>query len=248
MSARTQLYSLSGVGHTYNDSGGTPIGFQRANSKRVVALKDVSFEIDRGEFVSIVGRSGEGKSTLLHLLGGLETPSSGQLCFEGKPLSRYGLVRFRRERVGFVFQMFHLFPNKTALDNVALGLTMTGKGLGQARKTATEWLTRLGLKDRARFRPTDLSGGERQRVAIARAVVKSPDVILADEPTGNLDKASRTVVLDHLAQLNRELGITVVMVTHNLEDAETYGDRIIQIDGRTIARQWSAQGTPVPSP
>lgn len=230
------LYALSGIGKKYLRGR-----WSRPEETDVQALKEVNLAIRRGEFLSIVGPSGEGKSTLLHLLGGLDEPTSGELLFEGKPLSQYGLVAFRRNRVGFVFQMFYLFPYKSALDNVAMALTLKGVRRAKAREEAAQCLEMLGLKDAMHRRPSKLSGGQQQRVAIARAVVKKPDVILADEPTGNLDKASRVVVLDALRRMNEELKITVVMVTHNQSDAELYGDRIAHVDGRTVSDIWSTK-------
>ena len=221
---------------------------RRDDKGQVIALQNVSLEVYRGEFLCIVGRSGEGKSTLLQLLGGLDEPTSGSLAFEGKPLRQHGLVAFRRKRVGFIFQMFYLLPYKSALDNVALGLTVAGTSRREARKEAMKWLTSLGLKDRIHHLPDELSGGEQQRVAIARAVIKRPDVLLADEPTGNLDKTSRVEVLNAIKTLNTKVGITVVMVTHNQDDATQYGDRVILIDGRTVATSRAVGATDTGSP
>lgn len=215
-------------------------GFGRrsaANSRRdTLALRDVSLDIHAGEFLSVLGPSGEGKSTLLYMLGGLDTPTQGTVHFEGRPLHRRNLVAFRRNQVGFIFQMFHLLPYKSALDNVALGLTVSGASKGKARHEAKQWLKRLGLSDRVHHHPGALSGGESQRVAIARAMVKQPKVLLADEPTGNLDKDSRVDVLKEIKRLNKEHGVTVVMVTHNEQDARQYSTRVAVIDSRTIAR------------
>lgn len=228
------LYTLTGICKTYKRSR-----FSRPEETDVRALRNVDLTIQRGEFLCVVGPSGEGKSTLLHLLGALDEPTSGQLLFEGKPLRQYGLVSFRRNRVGFVFQMFYLFPYKSAVDNVAVALTLQGVTRQKAREEAAYWLEVLGLKEDMHRRPSKLSGGQQQRVAIARAVVKKPDVILADEPTGNLDKASRGLVLDSLRRMNEEHGITVVMVTHNQPDAEMYGDRVALVDGRTVDKIWT---------
>lgn len=225
------LYELIGVSKSFPVVGRKAVA---AQTRDVSALEEVNLQIAAGEFLAVLGRSGEGKSTLLHLLGGLDEPTSGSLYFRGRTLRDYGIDRFRREQVGFVFQNFHLLSYRTALDNVATGLTIAGYRTSRARTEARKWLTELGLSQRMEHRPSELSGGECQRVAIARAVVKKPAVLLADEPTGNLDRTSREQVLEAIASLHRDHGITVVMVTHNLDDAQRYATRIVQIADRRV--------------
>ncbi|MBI2478043.1 MAG: ABC transporter ATP-binding protein [Planctomycetia bacterium] len=225
------LYELIGVSKSFPVVGRKAVA---AQTRDVSALEEVNLQIAAGEFLAVLGRSGEGKSTLLHLLGGLDEPTSGSLYFRGRTLRDYGIDRFRREQVGFVFQNFHLLSYRTALDNVATGLTIAGYRTSRARTEARKWPTELGLSQRMEHRPSELSGGECQRVAIARAVVKKPAVLLADEPTGNLDRTSREQVLEAIASLHRDHGITVVMVTHNLDDAQRYATRIVQIADRRV--------------
>jgi ABC-type lipoprotein export system ATPase subunit len=225
------LYELRGVSKSFPVVGRKAVA---AQTRDVSALEEVNLQIGAGEFLAVLGRSGEGKSTLLHLLGGLDEPTSGSLHFRGRTLRDYGLDRFRREQVGFVFQNFHLLPYRSALDNVATGLTIAGYSTSRARAEARKWLTELGLSQRMEHHPSELSGGECQRVAIARAVVKKPAVLLADEPTGNLDRTSREQVLEAISNLHRDHGITVVMVTHNLDDAQRYATRIVQIADRRV--------------
>ncbi|HTL12428.1 MAG TPA: ABC transporter ATP-binding protein, partial [Bdellovibrionota bacterium] len=184
---------------------------------QVEALKGVDLEIGKGQFASIMGPSGSGKSTLLHLLGGLDRPTSGTVMLDGQHLESYGddeLSAFRRRKLGFIFQFFNLIPTLTALENVALPRLLDGEPLAKIAPKATGLLERMGLKGRAHHRPDQLSGGEMQRVAIARALVTDPVLILADEPTGNLDSATGKSVLEHLENLCREQGQTIVMVTH----------------------------------
>jgi len=188
---------------------------------RVEALKDICLDVDEGEFIAVIGPSGSGKSTLLHLIGGLDRPSSGIVKVGGVEVSSLKsdleLSRYRNEMVGFVFQMFHLVPRLTALENVMLPLMARGVPPTERRELALEALRRVGLEDRALHRPSELSGGEQQRVAIARAIVVKPKVLLADEPTGNLDSSNARIIMELFKELNRSLGVTVVLATHNLE-------------------------------
>jgi lipoprotein-releasing system ATP-binding protein len=206
----------------------------RMGATRVKVLKGVDLEICKGEYVAIVGASGSGKSTLLHILGALDKPDKGVVRFEGRDLSRYGngeLNRFRNKMVGFVFQFYHLLDELSVLENVYLP-TMVSKGvLGWfgcrrwARKRAKELLEQLGLGERANHKPYQLSGGERQRVAIGRALMNEPNILLADEPTGNLDSATGNGILDVFEKLN-QAGQTIVMVSHD--------DRVAQRAARTV--------------
>jgi len=200
----------------------------------VPALRGVSFSIPAGDYVAIVGPSGSGKSTLMHLLGGLDRPTSGRLSIGGREigsLSQHELARLRNETIGFVFQSFHLLARTTAVDNVALPLVYRGTGARERRARATEMLQRVGLGHRLDHRPNQLSGGEQQRVAIARALVTDPEVLLADEPTGNLDTATGQAVLALLEQLNVERRVALVIVTHDREVADRAHRQIVMRDG-----------------
>jgi ABC-type lipoprotein export system ATPase subunit len=206
----------------------------------VSVLRGLDLSVCRGQFIAVVGASGSGKSTLLHILGALDRPDKGSVSFEGRDLGRLGpgeLNRFRNKTVGFVFQFYHLLDELTVLENVLLP-AMVGKSLGRwlvgasrAKKRAGDLLGRLGLAERARHRPCELSGGERQRVAIGRALMNEPRLLLADEPTGNLDWATGNGILDALEDLNRA-GQTIVMVTHNEAVAERAGRIVTLADGR----------------
>jgi putative ABC transport system ATP-binding protein len=185
---------------------------------KVPALRGVSLAISRGEFVSIMGPSGSGKSTLMNIIGCLDKPTEGRVIIDGKDvtkLSDNALAEYRRKKIGFVFQQFNLISRLTALENVALPMWFAGIEKKQRLRRAAILLEQVGLGDRVEHKPTELSGGERQRVAIARALANDPELILADEPTGNLDSKSGDAVLDLLEELNRE-GKTVVIVTHDL--------------------------------
>lgn len=199
--------------------------------RSVAALRDVSLNVRSGEFVVLMGPSGCGKSTLLHLIGGMDRPTRGRILVGGTELATLGepaLARFRRQRVGFVFQFFNLLPTLTVLENVALPLMLDGVGDAEAQDRALTLLERVGLRDRATHSPAELSGGEMQRVAVARAVASTPALILADEPTGSLDSENGHHVMDLLRDLNRELGLTILLATHN-DEAAQYAGRIIRI-------------------
>jgi len=205
--------------------------------RELTVLRDVNLNIERGEMVAIMGPSGSGKSTMLNLIGCLDIPSSGSYYLEGREVSRLSsneLAQIRGQKVGFVFQTFNLLPRLSALANVELGLRYAG---GSDRKRAMEALDRVGLSDRATHRPTELSGGEQQRVAIARALAKNPPLILADEPTGNLDSRSGEEVISILTSLQAEQGITLVIVTHN-HNIACHCQRIVHLkDGQVVSEE-----------
>jgi putative ABC transport system ATP-binding protein len=199
----------------------------------VPALRGVSLTVDEGDYVAIVGTSGSGKSTLMHLLGALDRPTSGTLLIDGRDVSTLGpaeMAKLRNETIGFVFQSFHLLPRTTARDNVALPLVYRGTGRRERRERAAAMLERVGLAHRVDHRPNQMSGGEQQRVAIARALITSPSVLLADEPTGNLDSATGQQVLTLLEDLNAE-GVAVVLVTHDRDVAARARRQITMKDG-----------------
>jgi putative ABC transport system ATP-binding protein len=202
---------------------------------RITALAGVSLEIPRGSFAVIMGPSGSGKSTLLHLIGGLDRPSSGELLVDGRLVGQMGddeVTLYRRTRVGFVFQFFNLLPTLTALENVALPMVLDGRSKAVANERAETLLAKFGLANRKNHLPEELSGGEIQRVAVARALAFNPPILLADEPTGNLDSKNGRAILDLLRQINRDDACTVVMVTHS-EEAAGYGNRWYHLrDGR----------------
>jgi len=204
---------------------------------RVEVLKGVSLTVAAGELVAIVGPSGVGKSTLLHLLGGLERPTAGAIRYGDTDLallSDIALARFRNLRVGFVFQFHHLLPEFSALENVMMPLLIRRCSTAEARARATALLGRVGLAARLRHRPGELSGGEQQRVAIARALIGEPAVLLADEPTGNLDSKTGDEVFELMRELNRERNLTCVLITHN-EELARRTDRVLRmLDGRMV--------------
>ena len=201
----------------------------------VPALRGVSVSILPGEFVSIMGPSGCGKSTLLHVIGGLAQATSGRVLLDGNDLTEMSdpaRTLLRRHKVGFVFQRFNLLPTLDTYHNIALAQHIHGNGFDPHRFDAVTGL--LGLSDRLKHKPSELSGGEQQRVALARAIISEPKIVLADEPTGNLDTKSSDTVLALLRKLNKELGQTIVMITHNPE-AATYGDRVLHMrDGAVV--------------
>jgi putative ABC transport system ATP-binding protein len=206
---------------------------------KVRALRGVSIHVHEGEILGIMGPSGSGKSTLMNILGCLDQPTSGSYFLDGEDVSRMNddqLADVRNRRVGFVFQSFNLLPRTTALDNVLLPLVYAGTGLRERRQRAEEVLESVGLGDRIEHMPNELSGGQQQRVAIARALVNRPSIILADEPTGNLDSKSGREVMEILQRMNREEGITVILVTHDPRIAH-HAQRIIHLFDGAIARE-----------
>jgi len=205
--------------------------YYKRGPQQVHALDGVSLDLNRGEFLAIVGSSGSGKSTLLNLLAGLDTPSSGIVEFDGKALSgmtRKQLASYRAHNVGMIFQSFNLVQHYTALQNVETALLFNNTSPKDRRRLSEEALEHLGLADRVTHRPSDLSGGEQQRVAVARAIVKKPEILFADEPTGNLDYENAQQIAQLLTRLNNE-GLTIVMVTHNLEMAQECAHKTIRM-------------------
>ena len=204
----------------------------------VNALDNVSIGINEGEFVAIQGTSGSGKSTLLNMLGGLDHPSSGEVFFSSKPLGPFTkreMARYRRFSVGMIFQNFNLIPTMSAEENVSLALAFGGLRGQQRRERTKRLLTRVGLEDRMTHRPSELSGGEQQRVAIARALANNPKVLLADEPTGNLDSVRAHELLGLLREMVTQDSLTILMVTHDQELANSFADRIVFMkDGRVV--------------
>jgi putative ABC transport system ATP-binding protein len=209
-----------------------PIGKQE-----LVVLKGINLDIKQGELVAIMGPSGSGKSTVLNLIGCLDKPTSGSYYLEGKEVSRLSsteLAEVRAQKIGFVFQQFNLLPRATALANVEMGMRYAG---GIDRDKALEALKKVGLSDRVNHRPTEMSGGEQQRVAIARALAKNPPLILADEPTGNLDSRSGKEVISILTSLHAEQGITLVMITHDANIAKHCQRTIYIKDGQVVSEE-----------
>src|ERR1051325_1154353 len=210
----------------------------RMGSVTVAALDRVSMKIEEGEFVAIQGTSGSGKSTLLNMLGGLDHPTSGEVLFDNDslgPFTKREMARYRRHSVGMIFQNFNLIPTMTAAENVRLALAFGGLRGSRAEERTEELLRRVGLADRMEHRPSELSGGEQQRVAIARALANRPRVLLADEPTGNLDSTRAQELLALLREMVGREGLTVLMVTHDHELAARFADRIVFMkDGRVI--------------
>jgi lipoprotein-releasing system ATP-binding protein len=201
-------------------------------------LADLNFELSEGETVAIVGASGIGKSTMLHIIGTLDRPDSGQLLFKGDDVflyDDYKLARFRNQSVGFVFQFHHLLPEFSALENTMMPALIQGSEKSLAARVAEEVLVRVGLKDRLNYRVGKLSGGEQQRVALARALVLKPPVLLADEPTGNLDKANSERIHELLMELNQEFSMSLVVVTHNTELAACMSRRVTIVEGKLAA-------------
>lgn len=210
-------------------------------SATIRAVDGVTLDVQSGEFVALLGASGSGKSSLLNLIAGLDSPSSGQVISGGKDLarlSRQELARYRRNVVGMVFQSFNLIPSMTVLENVELPLRFAEVDRSKRTDLASSALARVGLSARVSHRPIELSGGEQQRVAIARALVNNPSILLADEPTGNLDSRTGTEVMELIQQLNTSTGMTVVLVTHEQAIAEKYAARMISLaDGKVVSDQ-----------
>jgi lipoprotein-releasing system ATP-binding protein len=201
-------------------------------------LRGVDLEVARGDFVALRGASGTGKSTLLHLIGGLDLPNAGEIFFAGQSLTKLSeseLTHFRNRRVGFVFQAYHLLPELDALENVCLPARVARMSAAQAEKRGRELLARVGLKDRTDHKPSELSGGEQQRVAIARALVNEPELLLADEPTGNLDSQTGGEIIELLKSLRVEKQMTLIIATHDAKVA-AHAQRVIELaDGRIAA-------------
>jgi len=208
----------------------------KVGDERVHALRQVSLSISSGEYLSIMGPSGSGKSTLLNILGLLDRPDQGSYCLDATDTTRLNdreQAHVRRHKIGFIFQFFHLIGRMTAAENVELPLILAGVSKPERRRRVAEALDRFGISDRSRHRPDQLSGGQRQRVAIARATIMEPAVILADEPTGNLDRASGQEVIHVLESLNRE-GMTVIMVTHDPEIGQRTLRQVRMLDGSIV--------------
>jgi lipoprotein-releasing system ATP-binding protein len=222
-----ELIRLEGIGKAYVH-----------NSTRTEVLRDVSFSIARGEMLSVIGPSGAGKSTLLNIIGTVDQPTAGKVIFGGRDLfsrSHRDLAEFRNRRLGFIFQFHHLLPEFTALENTMMPARIAGIDLKTAEAKARQLLARMGLGPRLEHKPGELSGGEQQRVAVARALVMSPEVVLADEPTGNLDTHTGHEVFAMLQELNRELGMTLIIVTHNEEFARSTPRCITLVDGCIVS-------------
>ncbi|WBF43663.1 lipoprotein-releasing ABC transporter ATP-binding protein LolD [Serratia rubidaea] len=202
-------------------------------------LRNVSFAMQPGEMMAIVGSSGSGKSTLLHLLGGLDSPTSGSVVFKGQAmnaLSSAAKAELRNRELGFIYQFHHLLPDFTALENAAMPLLIGGVKPAQAQEKALEMLAAVGLDKRSKHRPAELSGGERQRVAIARALVNNPSLVLADEPTGNLDQRTADSIFDLLGELNVRQGTAFLVVTHDLQLAKRLNRQLEMRDGQLQAQ------------
>ena len=213
----------------------TGVSKQFDGKRKVIALDNIDLRIERGELVSLVGPSGSGKSTLLNLIGGLDRPTAGEIHIDGAALAQLGddeLTRLRRDKIGFIFQFFNLLPSLTCEENVALPLHLRGWPRKKARQRAAELLELAGLGPRAEHLPDELSGGERQRAAIARALVVYPPILLADEPTGNLDSHTGAEILALIHDLHQRLGATILIVTHDRTVSESCLRRIALRDGR----------------
>lgn len=198
-------------------------------------LKDVSLKVLKGEFVSIMGQSGSGKSTLLYILGGLDTPTKGIVSMNGIDISKFNdekMSKIRRQKIGFVFQFYNLIPNLNVEENIMLPLLLDGKKIRDYRKRLNEILEVVGLSDRRKHTPRELSGGQQQRVAIARALIGNPEILFADEPTGNLDSKTGAEIMQLLQSINRNNGQTIIMVTHSPEAAKSSNRMITVKDGR----------------
>lgn len=224
---RSPLVEMRGVAKRYGDG-----------ATAVAALRGVDLVVERGEFVAILGRSGSGKSTLMNLLAGLDRADDGVLRVDGLDLARLGpaeMANYRATKIGIVFQSFHLLPGRTAREQVELPLALDGVPRAERAARAAEALDSVGLAGRAGHTPAEMSGGEQQRVAVARALVRRPPLLLCDEPTGNLDSANATQVVDLLAKLRADRGCTIVMITHEPDVAERASRHVRLIDGRVEA-------------
>lgn len=213
------------VGKTYDDG-----------SLKVEVLRNIDFQVAAGEGIGIIGASGSGKSTLLHILGGLDKPTSGEVKIQGQglnSLSQVAIGRLRNRHLGFVYQFHHLLPEFSALENVMMPLLVARKSRAEAQAAAAEILEKVGLGSRKTHRPGELSGGERQRAAIARALVTKPDCLLADEPTGNLDRKNATHALEMMLELKHELGTALIVVTHDEQLAKRF-DRVLTMDDGSL--------------
>ncbi len=200
-------------------------------------LKDISLQVMQGEFVSIMGPSGSGKSTLLYILGGLDTPTGGHVLLNGTDISRFGdgkMSRIRRQKIGFVFQFYNLIPNLNVEENIMLPLLLDGRKMSGYQKQLHQILEVVGLSDRRRHTPRELSGGQQQRVAIARALIGNPEILFADEPTGNLDSKTGAEIMNLLREINQTTGQTIIMVTHSPEAAKSSNRLITVQDGVII--------------
>ncbi|HEY6736806.1 MAG TPA: ABC transporter ATP-binding protein [Candidatus Saccharimonadia bacterium] len=221
------VIELRGIGKTFTD-----------RAEPTVALTNVNLTIAKGEFIAIIGPSGSGKSTLMNIIGLLDTPTEGEYFLDSQEvagLSDLKLARVRRNKIGFVFQSFNLLPRLSVLANVELPMIYAGLRRRQRHERALQLLDLVGLKDRAGYRPNQISGGQTQRVAIARALANEPSLVLADEPTGNLDTKSSAAIIDELRRLNRETGATIVIVTHNPEIAALTDRTVTVRDGEIVS-------------
>jgi putative ABC transport system ATP-binding protein len=228
------LIEIRGVTKTYRRGG-----------EAIEVLHGVDLDIPRGDFVALMGPSGSGKTTLLNLIGGLDTPTAGTITVDGRRIDQLGsgdLSRWRAANVGFVFQFYNLLPVLSAQRNVELPLLLTGLSAAQRRRHAEIALTLVGLRERAQHKPKELSGGQEQRVAIARAIVSDPTLLVCDEPTGDLDRATAHEIMLLLQMLNREHGKTIVMVTHDPKAAE-YAQRALHLDKGTLAEATGVSGS-----
>lgn len=206
-------------------------------TQHLKVLRHVNFAMNEGEMLSIMGSSGSGKSTFLHLLAGLDEPTSGDILFKGqsiKHLSENRKARFRNKEIGFIYQFHHLLPDFTALENIAMPLLINEVPIKDAKEKAFEMLEAIGLEDRALYHPSKLSGGERQRVAIGRALINSPSIVMADEPTGNLDRKNAENVFDLLLDLNQRNGTAFLVVTHDMSLAKRLNRQLEMRDGKLI--------------
>lgn len=207
------------------------------NNTITKVLKDISLQVAQGEFVSIMGASGSGKSTLLYILGGLDTPTGGSVHINGTNISEWDdekMSKIRRQKIGFVFQFYNLIPNLNVEENIMLPLLLDGKKLKEHKKQLNHILNIVGLSDRRKHTPRELSGGQQQRVAIARALITSPEILFADEPTGNLDSQTGAEIMSLLQEINQQNRQTIIMVTHSIEAAKC-SSRVIMMKDGTIA-------------